>query len=138
MNHLKIGIKAREIMDKNFPIIDSSLPLIRCVKKMNNKHGACLVIRKGYFSGVLNGEDILRGFMYGKDKDAPIDKIKMKKNFMIVRPESDIYKTLSFMQEDEIDFVIVKDKNNFLGLITKREIADIEPLLFDSLERRES
>jgi len=39
------------------------------------------------------------------------------------------------MQEDEIDFIIVKDKNNFLGLITKREIADIEPLLFDSLER---
>jgi len=77
MNHTKIGIKAREIMDKNFPIIDSSLPLIRCVKKMNNKHEACLIIRKGYFSGILGNEDILRGFMYGKDKDAPIDKIKM-------------------------------------------------------------
>ncbi len=133
MHHVKIGIKAREIMDRNFPIVDSSQPLISCVKRMNNKHEACLVIKKGNFSGVLSGEDILRGFMYGKDRDAPIEKVEMKKNFMIVNPESDVYKTLSLMQEDEIDFIVVKDKHNFLGLITKREIADIEPLLFDNL-----
>lgn len=136
MHSIKTGIVAREIMDRNFPIVDSSLPLIKCVKKMNNKHEACLVIKNGNFSGVLGNEDILRGFMYGKDKEATIDKIKIRKNFAVVHPKTDVYKTLLLMRKNNIDFIIVKNKNNFLGLITKKEIADIEPLLFENLNSK--
>lgn len=133
MHHIKTGISAREIMDKNFPIIDSSLSLMTCVKKMNNKHEACLVIKNGNFSGILGHDDILRGFMYGKNKNATIDQINIKKEFAIVRPESDIYRTLLLMKENSIDFILVKEGKNFNGLITKREIADIEPILFEDL-----
>jgi predicted transcriptional regulator len=135
MHHIKTGILAREVMNKNFPIIDSSQPLINCVKKMNKKHEACLVIKDGKFSGVLGHDDLLRGFMYSKDKNAKIDKIKIKKNFEIVRPESDVYNTLLLMRENDVDFVIVKNKDNFVGLITKKEIADIEPILFEDFQR---
>ena len=133
MNHIKTGILAREIMNKNFPILDVSLPLIKCVKKMNNKHEACLIIKNGNFSGILGYNDILRGFVYGRDKDAKIEKIKMRKNFAVVRPESDIYKTLLLMRKNKVDFILVKNKEKFLGLITKKEIADIEPVLFEDL-----
>lgn len=133
MHNIKTGIAAREIMDKNFPIIDSSLPLTKCVKKMNHKHEACLVIKNGNFSGVVGNEDILRGLMYGKNKDASIAQIKMRKNFAIVEPDSDVYRTILLMKKNNIDFVIVKNRNNFVGLITKKEIADIEPLLFESV-----
>lgn len=136
MHHIKTGILAREIMDKNFPIIDSSIPLIRCVKKMNNRHEACLVVENGKFSGILGHDDILRGFIYGNDKNARVDKIKIRKNFGVVEPNSDIYKTLLLMRENNIDFILVKDKQNFLGLITKKEIADIEPLVFENLNSR--
>jgi predicted transcriptional regulator len=133
MHHIKTGIAAREIMDKNFPIIDSSLSLIKCVKKMNHKHEACLVIKNGNFSGVLGHDDILRGFMYGKNKNATVDQVNIKKEFAIVRPNSDVYNTLLLMKENGIDFILVKEKRNFLGLITKKEIAEIEPILFEEL-----
>ena len=136
MHHIKTGIFAREIMDKNFPIMDSSLPLIKCVKKMNNKHEACLIIKQGNFSGILGYDDILRGFIYGKDKDAIIEKIRIRKNFAIVRPNSDVYGTLLLMKENDIDFILVKKNKNFLGLITKKEIADIEPILFENITDR--
>ena len=135
MQETKTGIFAREIMDKDFPIIDSSLPLINCVKKMNNKHEACLIIKDGNFYSVLGQEDILRGFMYNKNKEETIDKIKIKKNFAIVRPEEDVYKTLALMRKNNVDFVVVKDNKNFLGLITKKEIVDFEPILFENLTR---
>ena len=133
MRHVKTGIMAREIMNKDFPILDASLPLIKCVKKMSNRHEACLVVKDGKFSGILGNDDILRGFMYGKDKEAKIETLKFKNNFAVVKPNSDIYKTLVLMNENNVDFVLVKDKKNFLGLITKREIADIEPILFENI-----
>jgi len=129
MNALKTGISARDIMNKNFPIVDSSLSLIKCVQKMNNEHEACLVLKDGNFYGVLGQEDILRGFVYRKNEDMRIEDITIKKSFAIVRPESDVYKTLTLMKQRNINFIVVKDKKNFLGLITKKEIADLEPLL---------
>lgn len=133
MEEIKTGIYAREIMNKDFPIIDSSLSLIKCVKKLNKRDEACLVIKNGNFCGVLGHDDLLRGFMYGKDKEATIDKIKIKRNFAIVSPETDVYETLLLMKKNNIDFVVVKNKNNFLGLITKKEIVDIEPVLFENV-----
>ena len=75
----------------------------------------------------------MREFIYGKDKDAKIEKIRIKRNFAIVNPNSDVYKSLLLMRKKNIDFVIVKNKKNFLGLITKKEITDIEPFLFDTI-----
>lgn len=135
MDNAKTSIMAREIMDRDFPIVDVSVPLIKCVKKMNNKHEACIVMKNGNFSGVLGQDDILRGFMYGRDREAKIEDIRMRKNFKIINPESDVYKTLLLMKKDKVDFVLVKDNKNFLGLITKKEIADIEPLLFDEIAK---
>lgn len=137
MHHIKTGILVREIMNRNFPIIDSSLPLIKCVKRMNNKHEACLIVKRGYFYGILGYDDILRGFMYGNDKDATIDEIKIRKNFAVVEPDSDIYKVIVLMRNSRTDFILVKQKEKFLGIVTKKEIANIEPDLFESLIRKE-
>jgi len=136
MNHIKTGISAKEIMNKNFPIVDTSLPLIKCAKKMNKEHEACLVIKNGDFYGILENNDILRSFAHGKDKDAKIENIKIKKNFAVVQPNSDVYKTLLLMKQENINFVLVKDNMNFLGIITKKELADIEPLLFEDFNEQ--
>jgi len=128
MQDFKTGITAGEIMDKNFPIIDSSLPLIKCVKKLNKNNEACLVVKNGYFSGVLGHDEILRGFMYNKDKEMLIEKMKINKNYVVVGPNSDLFETLLLMKENKANFVVVKRGKNFLGLITKKEIADVEIL----------
>lgn len=136
MNHLKTSITAGEIMDKKFPIIDSSLPLITCFRKMKRKHEACLIIKNGNFSGILGREDMLREFIYGMDKDAKIEKIKTKNNFKFVKPDFDVYKTLDLIREGDVNYIIVKERNNFLGLITKKEITDIEPVLLEKVKEK--
>lgn len=59
MHHIKTGITAREIMNKNFPIIDSSPPLKARIKKMNHEHGACLIIKGGNFLGIISKNEIV-------------------------------------------------------------------------------
>lgn len=134
MQQIKTSIRVREIMDTKFPIADSTTPLMACVRKMNNKHDACLIIRNGNFDGIIGHDEILRGLMYGKDKNTTIDKIKTNKRFVIMEPDADIYTTLVLMKDDDIDFIVVKDKGRFLGLVTKKEIIDIEPELFENTE----
>ena len=73
--HEAVGITAGEIMERNFPIIDSSLPLIKCVKNLDKNNEACLVIKNGYFSGVLGHDEILKGFMHSEDKEVLIEKM---------------------------------------------------------------
>ncbi len=133
MRQLKTGITAGEIMNKNFPIVDSSLPLIDCIKKVKKKDEACLIIKNGCFSGILGQDEILRGFVYGKDRQAKIEKIKIGRNYVVVSPELDIYETISLMNDSNADFVVVKRRDRYVGLITKKEIADVEPLLFEEI-----
>ena len=135
MHNITTGISAGEVMNRDFPILDSSLKLINCIKRMNNKHEACLIIKNGNFFGILGYDDILRGFIYGKDREAKIEKLQIKKRFAVVKPDADIFTTLLLMKRENIDFILVKDKNNFLGIITKKEIADIEPELFDNVRK---
>ncbi|GEM_PF-5053503 len=134
MQTTKTGIIAGEIMDKNFPIIDSSLPLLKCVKKLDKDKEACLIVKNGYFSGVLAHDEILRGLMYGKDKEVLIEKMKINKNYIVVSPDSDLVKTLHLMEENKADFAVVKRDQNFLGLITKKEIAEVAPLLVEDFK----
>ncbi len=120
-------------MNKDFLIVDSSLPLIQCVKGIKKGDEACLVMKNGYFSGVLGHDEILRGFVYGKDVDANIDEIKIERNYVVVSPESDIHETIMLMNDWNVDFAVVKRNDRYIGLITKKEIADVEPLLFEEM-----
>jgi predicted transcriptional regulator len=129
MQDIKTGITAREIMDKNFPIVDSSLPLIKCVKRLNKDNEACLIVKNGYFSGVLGHDELLRGLMYSKNKGALVGKMVINKDYIVVGPDSDLFETLLLMKENKANFAVVKRGKNFLGLITKKEIADVEPVL---------
>ena len=36
-------------LKRDFPIIDVSMPLIKCIKKLDKKHEACIIIRRGNF-----------------------------------------------------------------------------------------
>jgi len=130
MYDIKTGIRVKDVMDKKFPILDISIPLIRCIKKINHQHEACIIVRDGKFYGVLGYDDLLRGFMYGRDKDSRIEDIKITNNYETVTPDLDVHKTLELINKTGKDFVLVKDKDHFVGLVTKREIIDVGPELF--------
>jgi predicted transcriptional regulator len=133
---IELGIKAGEIMQEDFPILDSSLTLETCIKKLNNKYEACIVLHNGFFYSLLGYDDLLKAFLTRKTRDVPIKKIKSDNNFVVLGPETDLLQVIRLMVGWEADFVVVKDKNS-MGLITKKEIAEISQLLFDSLTRGE-
>ncbi len=132
---IRRDILAKEIMDRNFLIIDSSLPLINCIRKMNKNHKACLVVKEGNFLGILSKEDILKWLLQGKDKNISINALKIRKKFVVISPETNVLETLLLMKKNNVDFIVVKDEKNFQGLITKKEIAESEPFLFENIER---
>ncbi len=129
---MELGIKAREIMKQDFPILDSSLTIEACIRRLNGFE-ACIVLQDGYLHSVVSYEDLLRAFLGRKKKNLSLREIKPYQKFLIVEPETDVIEIINLMREEDIDFFVVK-AGNLIGLITKREIAEINQLLFDDWE----
>ena|SRR3989344_4013767 len=129
---MELGMKAEDIMNRDFPVLDSSLDLDVCVKNINN-HEACVVLRNGFLHSVLSYDDILKAFL---KKKAKIMDIKSSQDFAVVKPETDVSEIIRIMTKGRINFVIVRE-GNYLGLITKKEIAEINQVLFDMLDFRD-
>ena len=129
---MELGIKAKEIMKQEFPILDSSLTIETCIKRLDG-YEACIVLHEGYLHSVVSYDDLLRAFLARKKKGLSLGEIKQPQKFVIIRPETDAIEIINMMREDDIDFFVVRDKN-LIGLITKREIAEINQLLFDDWE----
>lgn len=135
--NLKFGVRAEEIMEKNFPLLDASMRIEECVKKLENEHEGCIVFKDGYVFSVLGYEDLIKGFLERKEKEESLEKIKTRKKFKIISPETDFYKILKIMKRGHIDFLVVKDKKNVLGVITKNEImanSILNPEIFETSE----
>ena len=129
---MEIGIKAKDIMKQDFPILDSSLAIEACIKKLDG-YEACIVLHEGYLHSVVNYDDLLRAFLARKKKNLSLGEIKQGQKFVIVEPETDVIEIINLMQ-GKVDFVIVRDRS-LIGLITKKEIAEINQVLFDRLNK---
>ncbi len=127
-------IKAGDIMNENFPIFDCTISLEKCVKKINGSgETACLVIKNGIIHSILSEDDLLKAYME-KNRKKEIGKIKTSHNFSIVDTETTLLEIIRMIIQEEIEFVIVRDKYS-LGLITKKEIAESNQKLFDLLSK---
>jgi len=132
---MEVGIKARDIMNEDFPILDASLTLESCMKKLNAKQEACVILNKGFVQFVLSYDELLKAFLKRKEKNVQLNEIKARKNFAVIKPETDVFEIIKIMKRG-IDFVVVRDKNN-IGLITKKELAEVNQFLFDVTYKRE-
>jgi predicted transcriptional regulator len=134
MQDIRNSLPIERFVNKNFPIIDSDISVRECVKRLNRRHEACIVTEQGYFYGVLGLDDILKGLING-DINKKIRDIKITKNYAIVGPDLDIFDIAELMKEESIEFVVVKNKDGFLGIVTKREMTLMESDLFDIIEK---
>lgn len=132
---MKFDIKAREIMREDFPILDSSLDLEKCIKILKNKYEACMVLKNGFLCNILSYDDLLRESLRRRKK-IKLEEIHSNQNFVIVKPETDLFTILEIMKRKMIDFILVKDRKE-MGLITKNELIEVNQLLFDDIEREE-
>ena len=136
LNESKFGITAKEIMNDNFPIIDASRTLEECIKQMKNRNEACVIMKEGVFKSIISYNDLLKAFFSRTRNNIPLEKMRSSRNFVIVEPDTDISKIINLLGNGKKEFLVVKDKTEF-GLITGKEIADVNKMLFDRLWKRE-
>jgi predicted transcriptional regulator len=139
---MKTGIHVGEIMEKEFPIMDIDMPVINCVKKLNKKYDKGIVVDKGNFYSIIGFDDLLRAFLKRRDNQEKLaNLISKREDYKVVSSNIDVYDAIELMNGSEIDVILVKDKDNIVGLVTKRDVLDIQPELFDNIEldlKRES
>jgi predicted transcriptional regulator len=111
---MKVGIKVKEVMKKEFPIVDINQSLAACTTRLA-KNSACLVIDKGNFIGILKQEEILKGFLNAKEK---IRDLNLMKKISIIDSESDIIELLDLIRTGN-EFILLKEHNNIIGIVTK-------------------
>ena len=59
----------------------------------------------------------------------------MTKNFTVVDGNTDLIEVIRLMNEENADFVVVKE-NNSLGLITKTDLIEVNESLFEKIEQK--
>ena len=123
-------MKAKDIMNDKFLVFDAEVPLKTCLKNFKNG-GFCVVLKNGIINKVLCEDDILKYIVKGKD--ILLGSIKSNSKFCIVDPETDVEKVIELLKD--FDIIIVKD-GNYFGIITKKEISEINQLIFDEIEEK--
>lgn len=129
---MRTNILLRDIMQKDFPIVDTLVPLDKCLRKMNGKETA-IVIENGRIKGIIGYDDLLRGVMQQDSLKGGLAKeILQKRSIKVLPAESDAYKALGYMNKG-VEFILVKENNSIIGLVTKQDVAEIEPLILETL-----
>lgn len=112
-------------MDRNFPIIDSSATLQEAIKRLDRDHEAFIVIKEGRFYTLLDEDDLFRGIFNGSNSER-IEEISIEKHFKFVSLIEGIEKVLDLMKEGKTEFVLVKDKDKILGVISQKDIISMQ------------
>ena len=73
---MKKNIFLRDVMERDFPILDFSVSLATCFKRMNGKETA-LVIKDGKFEGIVDYDDLLYGFLQ-EDRELTLGDLVQK------------------------------------------------------------
>ncbi|MCX6747983.1 MAG: hypothetical protein NT076_00090 [Candidatus Pacearchaeota archaeon] len=124
---MKTGVKAIEIANRDFPILNSELTLEEFLTKLNKKQENYAVIKSGKLHSILNYQELLKAFIT-KKKKIIIENIK-KDNFVFVPGDKDVSEILNLVKKGK--FVVIKEP---LAIITKKEILDFNEELFRQLE----
>jgi signal-transduction protein with cAMP-binding, CBS, and nucleotidyltransferase domain len=100
---------------------------------MAEKHvGGIIVVEGGVLAGILTEQDIVRKVV-AQGNDALKMKVEdiMETKLHKISPAQDVYDAIIKMGEVNIRHLPVVDEDEFMGLITMKDVLKIEPQLFD-------
>lgn len=130
---MKTGYKVADAMTTKPIFIDHDATLLDCARTMDEKHVGSIIVKDNEQSiGIITEQDIVRKVV-AKGINPLIEKVKdyMEKKLLTISPEKDIYDALILMRDNNIRHLPVLEDNNFIGLLTIKDILKIEPQLFD-------
>ena len=125
---MKYNITVKEIMQNNFRIVDSSEPLTNCASLTGDKN-ACLIMHEGQFRGVLTPEKIIEGFLDGVNM---VEEVKFVKDLGMVDAKEDISYLINLFEKTNIKYILVKEDDNIIGLVSRDDLKKVAPLIVNS------
>ena len=132
------SVLVREVMKRGVITVTPDTTIKEVVDILTSADiGSVVVISKGRIVGVLTEGDIIKDVL-GKSKDYHKTRVKevMKHPVRTVLPETDIEKAAEIMRDLTIEMLPVVSKGKLVGLLTERDMIQIEPALIDLMQSK--
>ena len=131
---MRTGVKAGDLMTRNFIWVTPETDLRRCAKTMIKKRVGSLIIKEGTeLKGILTEKDILWA-VFKKSKKGLKDilaKDLMKRKVVTIKPSDDIVDALHRMKKKKVRRFPVVEQGKIIGMLTLNDILKIDPGLFE-------
>jgi signal-transduction protein with cAMP-binding, CBS, and nucleotidyltransferase domain len=130
------GYKVGEFMSREVMTLPSDALIMDCAVKMSEERIGCLVIKKdGKIEGIVTEQDLARKVMAKgvNPGEIKVEEI-MNKKIISIEPEKDLYDAVLLMGNNEIKHLPVISKGKLMGIITSKDIIQIEPSLIELLK----
>jgi signal-transduction protein with cAMP-binding, CBS, and nucleotidyltransferase domain len=129
---MKTGVSVLDTMTNKPVTVESSTSIQDCAKLMKKEGlGSLIILDNNKITGIITQEDIVFKVTAEKLKLAtPVSEI-MIKDVEIVSPEEDVYEALVLLKEREIKQVPVVHNDKLIGILSVRDILQIQPELYE-------
>jgi signal-transduction protein with cAMP-binding, CBS, and nucleotidyltransferase domain len=131
---MEIGVKAGDLMSRNFVYAAPSTNLKQCSEIMIKKRVGSLIIQENNnLKGILTEKDIVWAIVKKSGKN--LDKIKAsdlaKRKVVTIKPGADIFEALNKMKKEKIRRLPVLENGKVIGMLTLNDILKLGPGLFE-------
>jgi signal-transduction protein with cAMP-binding, CBS, and nucleotidyltransferase domain len=140
MFFMRTGYKVGEIMVRNTFTVSPNFLIIDCAKKMAEREiGSLVVVENGKVVGIVTEQDLARkALARGIDVEkTQVSKI-MSSNVNTIEPDRDIYDAFVLMGINRIKHLPVVLQGELKGMITSKDVIQIQPGLIDLLSFKNS
>lgn len=135
MLRFNTGYTVSDVMTREPIVIGPNRTLRDAAKLMAKEHvGALLVKDNATIVGIITEQDMVRKGIAGLGNTA-LKKVEhiMEKNLYHIDPSEDIFEALRVMRDYNIRHLPVMHNNEFVGLVTLKDILKVEPDLYEVL-----
>ena len=132
---METGYSVSEVMVRDVITISPEASLLECAKKMADKKIGCLVVTASTeVIGIITEQDLARKVL-AREINAKTTKVKeiMSSNIKTISPENDLYSAVQVMGNNEIKHLPVVIGRKLAGIITAKDIIQIQPGLIELL-----
>ena len=131
---MKIGVKAGDIMTRNFISVPPDTSILDCARKMVKKRVGSLILEENSrLKGILTEGDIIWAMTKKSKKELGAIKASeiAPKKIVTIKPSADLYQALQTMKKTKYRWLPVTVNKNVIGFLTLKDILRIEPSLFE-------
>jgi signal-transduction protein with cAMP-binding, CBS, and nucleotidyltransferase domain len=130
---MKSGVKVMDAMTKTPVMVQPDETLFSCVKKMvNGQVGSLVVTENNKLLGIITEKDFMEKVLaHNVDISKRTAKDIMTTRMIHISPKEDVYNAILLMSREDVRRLPVTEGDDFIGLITYKDILKIQPDLYD-------